>query len=1739
MAVDVRILTATLLLLAAATTGQQDRCGYMVEIPRPPRPDFPPQSFEGLTWAQRPLLPAEDREEVCLNEYSPDVFNPNIGHQTIYMEEEIEEHVAIAKLNYRGNNVPEVRMPFIFGAAHMLGAVIRRYPDDDGDWHLVITQRQDYETPEMQLYMFEVRVDGEPLVVRVTLHIVNIDDNTPVIEMLEPCSIPELGEPGVTQCKYVVRDADGRISTSVMKFEIESDRGDELTFELIRENIPSEWMWVYMVLEVKKSLDYKANPLHIFRVTALDSLPNKRTVTMMVEVENVEHRNPEWMEIFAVQQFDEKQEMSFTVRAVDGDTGINKPIFYRIETEERDKEFFSIETIGEGRQGAIFHVAAIDRDELKRDMFNVAIIAYKYGDNDEEGKPSFETTANVVIIINDINDQRPVPFQKEYTISIEEETAMTLRLENFGFHDRDIGPHAQYSVRLESIQPDNAHTAFYIAPTEGYQEQEFIIGTVHHHMLDYEDDNYRPGIKLRAIATDKDDNRHTGEAIININLINWNDELPGFKKDSYDATFPETVKAGFHVGTYLATDDDIGDIVEHRILGNAGNFLTIDMLSGDVFVTKNDSFDYHRQNEIFVQIEAVDTLGLPQNRATTQLVIHLEDINNTPPTLRLPRQSPSVEENVKDGHLITQGLTASDPDTTADLIFEIDWDASYATKQGMNAPPIEEYHNCVEILTVYPDADNRGYAEGHLVAREIRDGVTIDYEEFEVLYLVVRVIDRNTVIGDDYDEAMLTVTIIDMNDNRPLWVAGTLEQTLRVREMADQGVVIGSLQATDIDGPLYNRVRYTMTPIKDTPDDLVAIDYITGQLTVNKGQAIDADIPPRFHLYYKVIASDKCSLDEFFTQCPDDPMFWKTEGEIAIQITDTNNKIPHAETDQFPTEIRIPEDTANGTEITKIIASDLDRDRPNNVVTYRINYAFNHRLENFFAVDPDTGILRVHFTTSEVLDRDGEEPEHRIIFTIVDNLEGAGDGNQNTISTEVRIILLDVNDNKPELPPSNGEFWTVSEGELQGRRIPPEIHAHDRDEPFNDNSRVEYAIQSIKLTNRNVELPQDPFKIITINDFEEWKFVGELETTMDLRGYWGTYDVEIHAFDHGVPSLSSYETYQLTVRPYNFHSPEFVFPTANSKIRLSRERAIVNGMLALANIASGEFLDRLSATDEDGLHAGEVTFSIVGNDEAEQYFHVVNDGDNSAMLTLKQALPDGVQQYQLVIRATDGGTEPGPRFTDCAVTVVFVLTQGEPVFSENTVTIRFLEKDAGMAERIQLPEAVDPKNYKCTVDCHDVYYSITDGNDDGHFAVDPETNEIYLVKELDRSERDQHRIVVAAANTPGVTNAMPSSLLTVTINVREANPRPVFSRELYTAGILNTDNINRELVYLSATHSEGHPITFSIDWQTMVVDESLQNVEGDAFNINSETGVISLNFQPTSAMHGNFHFEVVATDTEGASDRAEVTIFMISTRVRVAFLFYNSEAEVNARRDFVAQTLSTGFGMTCNIDSVLPATEANGVIREGFTEVQAHFIRDNLPVPVEYIDELFTDINRIRDIQEVLRTQELSLLDLAAGGTTVLPGGEYALAVYILAGIAAFLAVICLSLVIAFFIRNRTLNRRIEALSTTNQDQTMDSDLNHAAVAAPNTNKHAVEGSNPIWNENIKAPDFDSISEMSNDSDLIGIEDLPQFRDDYFPPTNEAANPNFSPRHIANQENNFGSNSTPFSPEFANSQFRR
>jgi hypothetical protein len=63
-------------------------------------------------------------------------------------------------------------------------------------------------------------------------------------------------------------------------------------------------------------------------------------------------------------------------------------------------------------------------------------------------------------------------------------------------------------------------------------------------------------------------------------------------------------------------------------MGNT--ILQIEDLGGDVTTKIDKAFDYEKQNEIYVQIRAVDAGGHP---ASTQLTINVIDVNDENPRL--------------------------------------------------------------------------------------------------------------------------------------------------------------------------------------------------------------------------------------------------------------------------------------------------------------------------------------------------------------------------------------------------------------------------------------------------------------------------------------------------------------------------------------------------------------------------------------------------------------------------------------------------------------------------------------------------------------------------------------------------------------------------------------------------------------------------------------------------------------------------------------------------------------------------------------------------------------------------------------------------------------------------------------------------------------------------------------------------------------------------------------------------
>ena len=107
----------------------------------------------------------------------------------ISMDEEINAPIVIAIISgYTGAEKPNLR--FTTGSNFDLGLEFQLNPDADvNQWLLVVTNKQDYEQPNMQKYIFMILIDSESITVQLTIN--NIFDNKPIVSLdFTSCIIP-------------------------------------------------------------------------------------------------------------------------------------------------------------------------------------------------------------------------------------------------------------------------------------------------------------------------------------------------------------------------------------------------------------------------------------------------------------------------------------------------------------------------------------------------------------------------------------------------------------------------------------------------------------------------------------------------------------------------------------------------------------------------------------------------------------------------------------------------------------------------------------------------------------------------------------------------------------------------------------------------------------------------------------------------------------------------------------------------------------------------------------------------------------------------------------------------------------------------------------------------------------------------------------------------------------------------------------------------------------------------------------------------------------------------------------------------------------------------------------------------------------------------------------------------------------------------------------------------------------
>ncbi|XP_055387679.1 fat-like cadherin-related tumor suppressor homolog [Condylostylus longicornis] len=1577
----------------------------------------------------------------------------------IDLEEEIPWPFYLVKLKYNGGepdtgkHIPSIKR-FMTGDNNLLGAEFEKKQDG---WYIKINERQDYENPPQILYTLEIYIKGEEGQETpsqwLTIKLKNIFDNDPVVKYADsvPCTWEAYQSDVDTNCKILVHDKDGLANNEITMFVEDTGKNerDHFGFSKIPQST-TEYTVEYFI-RINKKLDYDENAWFNLHIIAEDVEKNRGDTNMTFYVKNVPHSPPRWVKPLVIASFKEKEKQEFNVTAIGGDIGIEDAICYKLRFSENNNysELIEINELN----GAL-KVKEIDRDARQQEIYKFEICAEKCDD-------SFMNTCNLtVFIVDDINDHSPVIKIEPIKIALYENYTQEISLNKFDVSDVDLGENAMYDVKLSS-----AEKAFSIVPSSGYQNASFQLIIKDKDFLDYENPHWR-FIEIKVFAQEKHNLSHTGEFSLNIDLINWNDEPPTFEEPNYSVELEETIPKGYLIKNITAFDRDVDDFVRYKTLGNFYG-VQINEENGTMYTTEDNVFDYDRQKAVIIQVQATDNLitgfhAEKLNSVFTQLIINVKDVNNKTPELRMPRIVPNCTENTTDISAITTEIKAIDPDTDANLVFEIDWDHTFATKTGRPAD-LETYKECF-VIEQHNETNNE--VLGYLKLNPEQTTI-VDYEEYDTMYLFIKVTDLNQVVNEASSNATLTIIINDINDCAPEFIHNTLQEIRIVMEEAMPNTLAGgSIQAVDRDGHEFNNITYTLLPIRGTNESWIQIEKYKGVLSVSENAKIDCDIPRIDALYYEIQLTDG---------------LYTTLGELIINVTDINNKVPQFH--DFNKTVEIYENATTGTYIGTIAGYDNDRDEPHNVLEYTINYNIHKELQKFFVVGKLNGSIYVDLQNGYELDRDNNVTEHMVNVDVKDNYLDSKSETRNSEPNGILVVLLDVNDNAPEMVSPKDFLPKWDENAIKGDvLLEYTLTATDKDQPNHPNSWVSFEILDInpgKECNPNVEDYKNLFTMI--GNFTER--TGQFVANKDLQGYYGIWKIFIRAYDHGEPQQSSNGTYELEVFPVNFHSPKILFPTEQA-IRLRHDQPSLDGPLKNTDKTS---LRSFEAFDPDGGNYGNVTFEIFTETEI---FAVKYINRSHSDLILKKKVE--VDLYMINIKAKDGGGLT----SDSQHLRIFVIDMNgspyfDPAYNEETpFNTNFTEGEKGLLKEYRIiPEAIDPKNngIEKEEDKIKIYYYLDKNYEPKvveFFHLDQAKRNLTLVKPLDKTMGKELRIRIIASNIKEEYEATSTknSQLIIKVKVKDANPKPVFDEltKKYGCSITIHDE-NKIILHVHANDSdiENSITTYHISSEIKAYGKNIEKIKDKIFKLDPDSGKLSCLYKIDSTMTGFFEFNITAEDNYQNKDQANVKVYILGESNRVSLIFLNKFSLIEENKSILQNVLNEQYGYDkCNIDDVSNLADSSD-----FVKVVVHFIRDNKPIDNSEILQK-TNQELIAKLKVNFKSRGLHLDRIENSKNTQIEKVETTSSTT-LTIIAIILGVLCGLLVIAFVLKTKSLKRQIKAFAPP-EFGSRASDLNRIGV--PTTNVFSVEGSNPVINDSNIKEHFDDASSVDSDgSDFIGI----------------------------------------------------
>ena len=490
--------------------------------------------------------------------------------------------------------------------------------------------------------------------------------------------------------------------------------------------------------------------------------------------------------------------------------------------------------------------------------------AFEVAASFEAGHDKLICTTLVQIRITDFNDNAPEPLNKIIALNVTETTVVGSLLTVITATDKDSGRNAELNFLMI-----NETDTFIVDNNGNLLLRKQLDNSIH--------SNY----ELDIVVSD------SGIPVLNV-LIKVFIRVQPFK-DSL-LYFSKLCPIIFRI-----LENEIKNSIGYVTAKDLGSYMTKNMrydiesniseLSGLFFLNQTTGelnqvkmADYEVKNRYDVRVCASNEIG---SKVCCIVSIIIEDVNEQPYFIDLNsfhQYSVSVSETAPSGSIIFMVVT-DDPD-------------SYITPNGQCFYEILPPYNNNFVIDQYG---------------RVWLNTTLDREVKDVYVLTVRVSDKAKV--PLISEIMLTVFVIDFNDNRPIIDV----KDINIDENSF-GKYVGQVTGFDLDGVNTNQqIVYDIQP-----EGLLLINNVTGNLTV--GPLADYEKIQSYKLV--VIAKD--------TGFP----YLTTIKTIIVTINNLNDNDPYFPESNY--HLSISDESEVGTLIISLCAKDDDLGSFGEIVSYKI-----------------------------------------------------------------------------------------------------------------------------------------------------------------------------------------------------------------------------------------------------------------------------------------------------------------------------------------------------------------------------------------------------------------------------------------------------------------------------------------------------------------------------------------------------------------------------------------------------------------------------------------------------------------------------------------------------------------------------------------------------------------------------------------------------------------------------------